>query len=210
MNGYNFTADVRQSLAFAREEAAALNNEDTGTEHILLGLLRTKGVGQTVLQSLNVDLDALRGEVIRRVKRGANPGVGRDLPYTSSATKCLELTMSEARELDHSYCGTEHLLLGLLREGKGIAAQVLTDAGITLERAREETLRVLGGDDRALLEEFKAHGTVTPAAFFSTPTPGPRHVAPTPRRSPICSRRSFIRRRRCRRPSRPAKSKSTR
>jgi ATP-dependent Clp protease ATP-binding subunit ClpA len=146
MNGYNFTERVRQNLAMAREEAAALKNEYISTEHILLGLLRTDGVGATVLQNLNVDIDVLRGDVIRRVKPGTKPTVGPDLPYTSRGKKCLELAMSEARELDHPYVGTEHLLLGLLREEKGIAAQALVAAGVTLETARAEMVRILGHD----------------------------------------------------------------
>jgi len=146
MNGYNFTERVRKVLAMAREEAHGLKHEYVGTEHMLLGLLREgEGVAATVLQNLNIELDALRSTIVDVVKRGrAGSTPGPDLPYTSRAKKVLELAMSEARELDHSYVGTEHLLLGLLREEKGIAAQVLGDAGLTLEKAREETLRILG------------------------------------------------------------------
>ena len=146
MNGYNFTERVRKVLAMAREEAARLHHEYVGTEHILLGLIREgEGVAAAVLQNLSVDLDEIQQRIEETVKKGkATQTTGPDLPYTSRAKKVLELAMSEARELGHSYVGTEHLLLGLLREEKGIAAQVLTDASVNLEAARAETLRLLG------------------------------------------------------------------
>jgi ATP-dependent Clp protease ATP-binding subunit ClpC len=148
MNGYNFTDRVRKVLQMAREEAARLHHEYVGTEHILLGLIREgEGVAAAVLTNLNVDLDEIQQKIEETVKKGKAPAPeGPDLPYTSRAKKVLELAMSEARELNHSYVGTEHLLLGLLREEKGIAAQVLADAGINLEQARAETLRLLGSD----------------------------------------------------------------
>ena len=148
MNGYNFTDRVRKVLQMAREEAARLHHEYVGTEHILLGLIREgEGVAAAVLTNLNVDLEEIQQKIEETVKKGKAPAAaGPDLPYTSRAKKVLELAMSEARELNHSYVGTEHLLLGLLREEKGIAAQVLTDAGVNLEQARAETLRLLGSD----------------------------------------------------------------
>ena len=146
MNGYNFTERVRKVLQMAREEAQRLHHEYVGTEHILLGLIREgEGVAAAVLQNLNVDLDEVQQKIEETVKKGkAVQATGPDLPYTSRAKKVLELAMSEARELNHSYVGTEHLLLGLLREEKGIAAQVLTEAGVNLDAARTETLRLLG------------------------------------------------------------------
>src|SRR5213592_4164791 len=151
MNGYNFTDRVRKVLQMAREEAARLHHEYVGTEHILLGLIREgEGVAATVLQNLSVELDEIQQKIEETVKKGkAAQTTGPDLPYTSRAKKVLELAMSEARELSHSYVGTEHLLLGLLREEKGIAAQVLTDAGVNLDAARAETLRILGTDGPA-------------------------------------------------------------
>ena len=148
MNGYNFTDRVRKVLQMAREEAARLHHEYVGTEHILLGLIREgEGVAAGVLQNLNVDLEDIQQKIEETVKRGkAAAAAGPDLPYTSRAKKVLELAMVEARELNHSYVGTEHLLLGLLREEKGIAAQVLADAGVNLEQSRAETLRILGSD----------------------------------------------------------------
>ena len=146
MNGYNFTDRVRRVLHLAREEAARLHHEYVGTEHILLGLIREgEGVAATVLTNLNVDLEEISRRIEETVKKGTAAGsAGPDLPYTSRAKKILEFAMSEARELNHRYVGTEHLLLGVLREEKGIGAQVLTDAGVTLETARSEVLRVLG------------------------------------------------------------------
>ncbi len=148
MNGYNFTDRVRKVLQMAREEAARLHHEYVGTEHILLGLIREgEGVAAAVLTNLNVDLEEIQQKIEETVKKGkAGAAVGPDLPYTSRAKKVLELAMTEARELNHSYVGTEHLLLGLLREEKGIAAQVLTDSGVNLEQSRAETLRLLGSD----------------------------------------------------------------
>src|ERR671937_762054 len=148
MNGYTFTDRVRKVLQMAREEAARLHHEYVGTEHILLGLIREgEGVAAAVLTNLNVDLEDIQQKIEETVKKGkAAAAAGPDLPYTSRAKKVLELAMTEARELNHSYVGTEHLLLGLLREEKGIAAQVLTDAGVNLEQSRAETLRLLGSD----------------------------------------------------------------
>jgi DNA-binding transcriptional regulator YhcF (GntR family) len=146
MNGYNFTERVRKVLAMAREEAARLHHGYVGTEHILLGLIRKgEGVAATVLQNLNVEPGEVRQKIEKMVEIGrAAPSTVPDLPYTSRAKKALEFAMTEARELSHSYVGTEHLLLGLLREEKGIAAQVIASVGVTLDATRAETLRVLG------------------------------------------------------------------
>jgi ATP-dependent Clp protease ATP-binding subunit ClpC len=167
MNGYNFTERVRKVLAMAREEAARLHHEYVGTEHILLGLIREgEGVAAAVLQNLNVDLEEVQQKIEEQVKKGkAAQATGPDLPYTSRAKKVLELAMAEARELNHSYVGTEHLLLGLLREEKGIAAQVLTEANVSLESARSETLRLLG------TEMPSAPGAAATAAPGSTSAP---------------------------------------
>ncbi|MFM8603804.1 MAG: Clp protease N-terminal domain-containing protein, partial [Gemmatimonadota bacterium] len=164
MNGYNFTERVRKVLAMAREEAARLHHEYVGTEHILLGLIREgEGVAAAVLNNLSVDLEEIQQKIEETVKKGkAAQAAGPDLPYTSRAKKVLELAMGEARELNHSYVGTEHLLLGLLREEKGIAAQVLTDAGVNLEAARAETLRLLG-------TEMPSNGEAAPAAAGAAP-----------------------------------------
>jgi ATP-dependent Clp protease ATP-binding subunit ClpC len=170
MNGYNFTERVRKVLAMAREQAARLHHEYVGTEHILLGLIAEgEGVAAAVLQNLNVDLEEVQQRIEEQVKKGkAAQATGPDLPYTSRAKKVLELAMAEARDLNHSYVGTEHLLLGLLREEKGIAAQVLTDAGVNLDAARTETLRLLGSDmsnpNQSNAASAEKSGVVPPAA----------------------------------------------
>jgi ATP-dependent Clp protease ATP-binding subunit ClpC len=171
MNGYNFTDRVRKVLQMAREEAARLHHEYVGTEHILLGLIREgEGVAAAVLTNLSVDLDEIQQKIEETVKKGKAPAPeGPDLPYTSRAKKVLELAMSEARELNHSYVGTEHLLLGLLREEKGIAAQVLGDAGISLEQARAETLRLLGSEMPAGAKGPPAAGAARPEKKSKTP-----------------------------------------
>jgi ATP-dependent Clp protease ATP-binding subunit ClpC len=151
---YNFTDRVRKVLAMARDEAIRLQHDYVGTEHILLGLIREgEGVAAAVLTNLSADLDQIHERIEESVKKGKATIALGELPYTSRAKKVLEFAMAEARELNHSYVGTEHLLLGLLREEKGIAAQVLNSVGITLEEARAETLKVLGsemGGERAL------------------------------------------------------------
>ncbi|MBT8397143.1 MAG: ATP-dependent Clp protease ATP-binding subunit, partial [Gemmatimonadetes bacterium] len=144
---YNFTDRVRKVLAMAREEAIRLQHDYVGTEHILLGLIREgEGVAAAVLMKLTVDLDAVHEGVEESVRKGKATIALGELPYTSRAKKVLEYAMAEAREMSHSYVGTEHLLLGLLREEKGIAAQVLNSLGVTLEETRAETLKILGSD----------------------------------------------------------------
>src|SRR5256712_5806329 len=146
MNGYNFTDRVRKVLQMAREEAARLHHEYVGTEHILLGLIREgEGVAAAVLTNLNVDLEEIQQKIEETVKKGkAAAAAGPDLPYTSRAKKVLELAMSEARELKHSYVGTEPLLPGLLRAANGTAAQGLTGAGVNPEKPRPGTSGLLG------------------------------------------------------------------
>jgi ATP-dependent Clp protease ATP-binding subunit ClpC len=145
MHGYNFSEDVRAALGQARVESARLRHEYVGTEHILLGLVRDDNIAVRVIESFGVNPEALVDAVDGVVKGGSSGHhTGPDLPYTSRAKKVLELALTEARELNHSYVGAEHLLLGLLREEKGIAAQLLVDAGITLDAARERVLQILG------------------------------------------------------------------
>jgi ATP-dependent Clp protease ATP-binding subunit ClpC len=147
MQGYNFTERVRKVLALASEEARLLKHEYVGTEHILLGLIREgDGVATAVLRNLEVDLAEVRRTIEGLVERGrAERPMGPDLPYTSRAKKVLELAMAEARGLNHAYVGTEHLLLGLLAEEKGVAAQVLSSLGVRLGTARSEAVNLLGG-----------------------------------------------------------------
>ena len=166
MTGYNFTERVRRVLQNAREEAMALRHEYVGTEHILLGLLGAGGVAEAALQNLETNVEDVRNKILETVRPGPADGSATapatsgglfgaiadsigfrqkmDLPYTSRAKKVLELSMTEARELRHSYVGTEHLLLGLMREERGIAAQILTSTGLTITSVRDEVIRLLG------------------------------------------------------------------
>ncbi len=145
---YNFTDRFRKVLAMALEEAIRLQHDYVGTEHILLGLIREgEGVAAAVLTNLNVDLDQIREQVEERVKKGRVTIALAELPYTSRARKALELAMAEAREFSHSYVGTEHLLLGLIREENGIASQALASFDLTSERARAETAALVGMGD---------------------------------------------------------------
>ncbi len=184
MNGYNFTDRVRKVLQMAREEAARLHHEYVGTEHILLGLIREgEGVAAAVLTNLNVDLEEIQQKIEETVKKGkAAAASGPDLPYTSRAKKVLELAMTEARELNHSYVGTEHLLLGLLREEKGIAAQVLTDAGVNLEQSRAETLRLLGSD----MPQTQSPQSSAPATPPASASPKSEKKSKTPALDHFC------------------------
>jgi hypothetical protein len=146
--GYNFTERTRKCLALAREEAARLRHESIGPEHILLGLVAEgEGVAATVLQNLGVELDELVSGVEQSVKPGkSETTIGPDLPYTSRGKKVLEFAMFHARNMHHSYVGTEHLLLGLIAEKTGLAARMLVERGVTLDKATAETLRILGDD----------------------------------------------------------------
>jgi ATP-dependent Clp protease ATP-binding subunit ClpA len=140
LNGYNFTERVRKSLALARSEANRLNHDFVGTEHILLGLVcLDECTATTALRTMGADPRVVRRMIEDTVLTGPPRRVvadGLNTPYTSRAKKVLELSMTEARELHHDYVGTEHVLLGLLREEKGIAAQVLTELGLSLKDSR--------------------------------------------------------------------------
>ena len=138
-----FSERARRVLTLAQEEARHLNHSYIGTEHILLGLVREEeGVATKVLANLGVSLSKVRSAVEFIIGHGEKSGSG-EIGLTPRAKKVIELTIDEARHLGHNYIGTEHLLLGLLREGEGVAAGVLDSLGITLERARTETTRIL-------------------------------------------------------------------
>ncbi len=143
----NFTPRAQRVLHLARKEAEQFNHNYVGTEHILLGLVALgSGVAVSALQSLGVDLQGLRMEVEKAVGTGADTKTAGNIPFTPRAKKVLALATSEARSLNHSYVGTEHILLGLLREGEGIAARVLENMGVDLEEAREEIMAMLDPD----------------------------------------------------------------
>jgi len=140
-----FTERARKVMALANQEAQRFNHEYIGTEHILLGLVKEgSGVGANVLKNLGVDLHKVRMEVEKLVKAGPDMVTMGKLPQTPRAKKVVEYSIEEARNLNHNYVGTEHLLLGLLREHDGVAAQVLMNLGLKLEEVREEVLNLLG------------------------------------------------------------------
>jgi ATP-dependent Clp protease ATP-binding subunit ClpC len=177
---YNFTDRVRKVLAMAREEAIRLQHDYVGTEHILLGLIREgEGVAAAVLTNLSVDLEQVQERIEESVRRGKATIALGELPYTSRAKKVLEFAMAEARELNHSYVGTEHLLLGLLREEKGIAAEVLNQLGVTLEEARRQTLKLLGSEPNAA-------PTATASASSASAAPKGEKKSKTPALDHFC------------------------
>ncbi|MEO7361353.1 MAG: Clp protease N-terminal domain-containing protein [Gemmatimonadaceae bacterium] len=149
-NSHNFTERVRTVLSLARDEAHRLEHDYVGTEHMLLGLIREgAGVATTAMEGLGIDPEKVRQDVINAVKHGEHDeSRGPDLPYTSRAKKVLEFSMHEALNLKHTYVGTEHVLLGLLVEGKGIAAQVLRQNDADTDQVRAEVLRLLGVRDQ--------------------------------------------------------------
>jgi ATP-dependent Clp protease ATP-binding subunit ClpC len=143
-----FTDRAKKVMSFARQEAMKFNHEYIGTEHILLGLVQEgSGVAANVLKNMTVDLEKIRHEVEKIVKTGPSMVPMGQLPFTPRAKKVLELSLEEASQLSHNYIGTEHLLLGLIRENEGIAAQVLTNLGVKLDEVREEVLEFLGASE---------------------------------------------------------------
>src|SRR6266849_6687981 len=141
-----FTDRARKVMQLANEEAQRFNHEYIGTEHILLGLVKEGyGVAANVLKNLDIRLDEIRSEVEKVVQNGSSETAKRGkLPHTPRAKKVIEYSIEEARGLNHNYVGTEHLLLGFLREQEGVAAQVLMNLGLKLEEVREEVLNLLG------------------------------------------------------------------
>ncbi|MEC9374692.1 MAG: ATP-dependent Clp protease ATP-binding subunit, partial [Planctomycetota bacterium] len=164
-----FTDRARKVMALANQEAQRFNHEYIGTEHILLGLVKEgSGVGANVLKNLGVDLRKVRLEVEKLVKSGPDMVTMGKLPQTPRAKKVIEFAIEEARNLNHNYVGTEHLLLGLLREHDGVAAQVLMNLGLKLEEVREEVLNLLGaGVDST--EEGDAVGAGGPSGEAGQP-----------------------------------------
>jgi ATP-dependent Clp protease ATP-binding subunit ClpC len=140
-----FTDKARRVVVLAQEEAKMLNHNYIGTEHILLGLIHEgEGVAAKALEALGINLDAVREQVQEIIGQGATPPTGH-IPFTPRAKKVLELSLREALQLGHSYIGTEHLLLGLIREGEGVAAQVLTKLGADSNRVRQQVVELLSG-----------------------------------------------------------------
>src|SRR3989338_2075491 len=159
-----FTERARKVILLAKEEAKRFNHDYIGTEHILLGLIREgEGVAAAVLQKLGLSPEKIRLEVEKLVQSGPSTMVSGDIPFTPKAKKVIELAMEEARSLGHNYIGTEHLLLGLIREGEGVASQVLMNLGLDLNRVRNEVITLLGSSSPAPAGAPGAARTKTPA-----------------------------------------------
>jgi Clp amino terminal domain, pathogenicity island component/UvrB/uvrC motif len=140
-----FTERARRVVVLAQEEARMLNHDYIGTEHILLGLVHEgEGVAAKALESLGISLEAVRQQVEEIIGQGQQAPSGH-IPFTPRAKKVLELSLRESMQLGHNYIGTEHILLGLLREGEGVAAQVLVRLGADLNRVRQQVLELLHG-----------------------------------------------------------------
>ncbi len=168
----NFTPRAQQVLALARKEADRFNHNYVGTEHLLLGLIKLgQGVAVNVLRKMGLDLETVRLEVEKAVGTGTDTKTVGSLPYTPRVKKVLALSGKEAKALNHSYVGTEHILLGLLREGEGVAARILKNLNVDLERTRSEILRELDpnyeagaeGEESALTSPEEKKDVKTPA-----------------------------------------------
>jgi len=160
VNG-KFTERAQKVIAYAQEEARRLNHNVVGTEHLLLGLIREgEGVAARALMNLGVDLQKVREQVENLI--GVGPfAIQGPIGYTPRAKRVLELALDESRRLKHNYVGTEHILLGLIREGEGVAAQVLANLGVSLDRARNEVLSLLGNDVKSQAAYRKYNNTPT-------------------------------------------------
>lgn len=166
-----FTDRARRVVVLAQEEARALNHNYIGTEHILLGLIQEgEGVAAKALESMGISLDAVRTEVKDIIGTGGHPPSGY-IPFTPRAKKVLELALREALQLGHKYIGTEHILLGLIREGEGVAAQVLVKLGADLSRVRQQVIQLLSGYEGN--EEESGGGEPATAGVGSSPEGAP-------------------------------------
>ena len=138
----NFTPRAQQVLALVRKEADRFNHNYVGTEHLLLGLIKLdQGVAVNVLKKMGLDLETVQMEVEKHAPPGPDHKVAGTIPYTPRVKKVLDLAAKEAKQLSHTYVGTEHILLGLLREGNGVAAKVLRGLDIDLDQTRQEILK---------------------------------------------------------------------
>ena len=140
-----FTDRARRVVVLAQEEARLLNHNYIGTEHILLGLIHEgEGVAARALEGMGISLESVRSQVVEIIGQGSQAPSGH-IPFTPRAKKVLELSLREALQLGHNYIGTEHILLGLIREGEGVAAQVLQQLGAELHKVRQTVIQLLSG-----------------------------------------------------------------
>ena len=153
-----FTDRARRVIVLAQEEARMLNHNYIGTEHILLGLIHEgEGVAAKALESMGISLEDVRREVEEIIGQGSQPHTGH-IPFTPRAKKVLELSLREGLQMGHKYIGTEFLLLGLIREGDGVAAQVLTKLGADLPRVRQQVIQLLSGYEGGQQEGGSSNG----------------------------------------------------
>jgi Clp amino terminal domain, pathogenicity island component len=187
-----FTDRARRVVVLAQEEARHLNHNHIGTEHILLGLIHEQeGIAAIALTELGISLEGARAQVVEIVGQGDEAPTSH-IPFTPRAKKVLELSLREALQLGHNYIGTEHILLGLIREGEGVAAQVLTSQGAGLDRVRRQVVqvlatstgsaeRVVGGGPRMSQQAVTAMVTGGPGAFVEQGPPELVRVVPLAR-----------------------------
>ncbi len=176
----NFTPRAQQVLAFARKEADRLNHNFVGTEHLLLGLIKLgQGCAVTVLGKMGIGLETVRAEVEKMVRTGPYRESSGNVPYTPRLKKVLALATKEAKALNHTYVGTEHILLGLLREGDGVAARVLKNLGVDIERTRQEILKELDPNLPPAADTSGASASTTSSAPPKSGSPL-RIVSPQP------------------------------
>ncbi|HLR61770.1 MAG TPA: ATP-dependent protease ATP-binding subunit ClpC [Lentibacillus sp.] len=160
-----FTERAQKVLALSQEEAVRLGHNNIGTEHILLGLVREgNGIAAKALESLSLEVTKIQQEVENLIGTGKQPM--QTIHYTPRAKKVVELSQDEARKLGHSYVGTEHILLGLIREGEGVAARVLNNLGVSLNKARQQVLQLLGSNE----SQAGRHNRSSQSSNANTPT----------------------------------------
>ncbi len=170
----NFTPRAQQVLTLARKESDRFNHNYVGTEHLLLGLIKLgQGVAINVLQKMGLDLETVRMEVEKQVGSGHETKMVGNIPYTPRVKKVLALAGKEAKSLNHSYVGTEHILLGLLREGEGVAARVLKNLEVDIERTRHEILKELDPNYQ------------DPNGLYRDPKEPRKEEPPSPKKSPL-------------------------
>jgi hypothetical protein len=164
-----FTDRARRVVVLAQEEARLLDHDFIGTEHLLLGLIHEReGIAARALTALDISLEAVRQEVTEIVGRGEELHGGH-IPFTPRAKKVLELSLREALQLGHNYIGTEHILLGLIREGEGVAAQVLVKLGASFDRVRQQVIQLLADASAGQAEQVAAGTSLPPVAAVAGP-----------------------------------------
>jgi ATP-dependent Clp protease ATP-binding subunit ClpC len=206
-----FTDRAKKVMSFARQEAQKFNHEYIGTEHILLGLVQEgSGVAANVLKNMTVDLDKIRHEVEKIVKTGPRWSPWASCRSRRAPRRCSSCRSRRPAKLGHNYIGTEHLLLGLIRENEGIAAQVLMNLGVKLEEVREEVLEFLGASENNSERTARAASRRAAAVAQSTAAASERRLRRHADRATARARRRRSTRSAATSPSSPARASSTR